>query len=93
METLPDPRVSVSTHSSQSDLHGQIAYSVPLYIYNTKIDEFVCTPSISQTVAVRIMKLAHRPRIASTTIKLISKPIWLSILSFLFKVTMRSFPR
>ena len=36
---------------------------------------------ISKTVAVRIMKLAHRPRIASTTIKLISKPILLSILS------------
>ena len=37
-------------------------------IYNTKIDEFVCPPNISQTVAVRIVKLAHRPRIASTTI-------------------------
>ena len=31
------------------------------------------------------MKLAHRPRIASTTIKLIPKPILLSILSILLK--------
>ena len=43
------------------------------------LDEFVCPPNISKTVAVRIMKLAHRPRIASTTIKLISKPVLLSI--------------
>ena len=49
-------------------------------IYTTKIDEFVCPPNISETVAIRIMKLPHRPRIASTTIKLISKPILLSIL-------------
>ena len=54
-------------------------------IYNTKIDEFVCPPNISETVAVRIMKLAHRPRIASTTIKRIAKPILLSILSILLK--------
>ena len=47
------------------------------HIYTTKIDEFVCSPNISETFAVRIMKLAHRPRIASTTIKLISKPILL----------------
>ena len=49
-------------------------------IYTTIIEEFVCPPNISETIAVRIMKLAHRPRIASTTIKLISKPIFLSIL-------------
>ena len=30
-------------------------------ICTTKIDEFVCPPNISETVAVRIMKLAHRP--------------------------------
>ena len=57
-------------------------------IYTTKVDEFVCPPNISETVAVRIMKLAHvfnSPRIASTTIKLISKPILLSFLSILFK--------
>ena len=35
-----------------------------LLIYNTKIDEFDCPPNTSETVAVRIMKLAHRPRIA-----------------------------
>ena len=48
-------------------------------IYATKTDEFVCPPNISETVAVRITKLAHRPRIASTTIKLISKQNLLSI--------------
>ena len=49
-------------------------------IYTTKIEQFVCPPNISETVAVRAIKLAHRPRIASATIKLISKPILLSIL-------------
>ena len=49
-------------------------------INTTKIDEFVCPPNISETVAVRIMKLAHRPRIASTMIKLISESILLAIL-------------
>ena len=53
-------------------------------IYNTKIDTFVCPPHISETVAVRIMKLAHRPRIALTTNKLISNHILLSILSIIF---------
>ena len=55
------------------------------FIYTTKIDTFVCPPHISETVAVRIMKLAHRPRIDSTTITLISKPILLSFLSISFK--------
>ena len=35
------------------------------------------------------MKLAHRPRIVSTTIKLISKPMLLSILSILLKAINR----
>ena len=43
-----------------------------LHIYTTKIDGVVCPPNISETVAGRLMKLAHRQRIASTTIKLIS---------------------
>ena len=42
----------------------------------TNIYEFVCPPNISETVAVRIVKLAHRPRIASTTITRISKPFY-----------------
>ncbi len=46
-------------------------------ICTTKIDGIVCPPNISETVAGRLMKLAHRPRIASTMIKLISKPILL----------------
>ena len=49
-------------------------------IYTTKIDGVVCPPNISETVAGRLMELAHRPRIASTMIKLISKPILLPIL-------------
>ena len=49
----------------------------------TKIDEHVCPPNISETVAVTIMTLAHRPRIASTMIKLSSKSILLSVLSIL----------
>ena len=44
-----------------------------LYIYTTKIGTFVCPPHTSETVAVTIMKLAHRPRIASTTKTVISK--------------------
>ena len=55
----------------------------------TKIEEFVCPPNISETVAVRIMKLAHRPRIASTAIKLISKHVVLSILLILVKKTIQ----
>ena len=58
-------------------------------IYTTKIEEFVCPPNISETVADRIMKLAHSPRIASTMIKLISKPILMSILSILLKTIQR----
>ena len=53
--------------------------------YNTKIEECVCPPNISQTVGVRTVKLAHHPRIASTTIALVSKHILLSVLSILFK--------
>ena len=55
------------------------------HIYTTKIDVVVCPPNISETVAGRLMKLAHRPRIASTMIKLISKPILLPILQILLK--------
>ena len=62
---------------------------IAIVIYTTKIGEFVCPPNISETVAVRIMKLAHPPRIASTTIKLISKPILLAILSILLKTIKR----
>ena len=42
-------------------------------IYTTKIDGVVCPPTISETVAGRLMKLAHHQHIASTTIQLISK--------------------
>ena len=37
-------------------------------IYTTKIGTLFCPPHISETVAVRIMKLAHRPRIANKLI-------------------------
>ena len=43
-------------------------------IYTTKIDGVVCPPNISEPVTgSRLMKLAHRQSIASTTIKLISE--------------------
>ena len=58
-------------------------------IYTTKIDGVVCSPNISETVAGRLMKLAHRQRIASTTIKLISTKYLLSILSILVKTFQR----
>ena len=58
-------------------------------IYTTKIDGVVCPPNISETVAGRLMKLAHRQRIASTTIKLISTKLLLSILSILVKTFQR----
>ena len=54
--------------------------TVVYVIYTTKIDGVVCPPNISETVTVRTVKRAHRPRIASTTINFISKPILLSIL-------------
>ena len=58
-------------------------------IYTTKIDWVVCPPNISETIAGRLMKLAHRLRIASTMIKLISKPILLPILLILVKTIQR----
>ncbi len=64
--------------------------SVPDTIYTTKIDGVVCPPNISETVAGRLMKLAHRQRIASTTITLISTKFVLSILSILVKTFQRS---
>ena len=42
-----------------------------MVIYTTKIYGAVCPPNISETVAGRLMKLAHPQSIASTTIKLI----------------------
>ena len=63
--------------------------SVPDTIYTTKIDGVVCPPNISETVAGRLMKLAHRQRIASTTITLISTKFVLSILSILVKTFQR----
>ena len=44
-----------------------------IYKSTTKIYGVVCPPNISETVAGRLIKLAHRQRIASTTIELISK--------------------
>ena len=51
-----------SSHFAVSALHE-------ILIYTTKIDGVVCPPNISETVADRLMKLAHRQRIASTTIQ------------------------
>ena len=38
-------------------------------MYTTKIDGVVCPPNISETVAGRLMKLAHRPHIDQTHFK------------------------
>ena len=54
-------------------------------IYNTKIDGVVCPPNISETVADRLMKLAYRQRIASTTIKLISNKFYCPFYQFYLK--------
>ena len=55
-----------------------------IVIYTTKIDELVCPPNTSEPLTVRIIKLAHRPHIASTTFNLTSKSILLSFLSIIF---------
>ena len=52
-------------------LMNKTVSEIRISIYTTKIDGVVCPPNISETVAGRLMKLAHRQRIASTTIKLI----------------------
>ena len=52
-------------------------------IYTTKIDGVVCPPNISETVAGRLMKLAHRQRIASTTIKLSLKKSTVHVINFI----------
>ena len=52
------------------------------HIYTTKIDGVVFPPNISETVAGRLIKLAHRQRIASTTIKLISKKCTAHFINF-----------
>ena len=51
-------------------------------IYTTKIDGVVSPPNISETAAGRLMKLAHRQRIASTTITLISKQFYCPFYQF-----------
>ena len=77
----------MSFHAERSGTENRLYRT--RYIYTTKIDGVVCPPNISETVATRIMKLAHRPRIASTMIKLISKPILLPILLILVKTIQR----
>ena len=68
---------------------GDTSYQLgrPTYIYT--IDGVVCPPNISETVAGRLVKLAHRPRIASSMIKLISKTILLPILLIFVKTIKR----
>ena len=66
-----------------------VQYHYTLPIYTTKIYGVVCPPNISETVAGKLMKLAHRPRIASAMMKLISKPMFLPILLILVKTIQR----
>ena len=67
-----------------------LLYIMSHTIYTTKIDGVVCPPNISETVEGRLMKLAHRPRIASTIIKLILKPI---LLPFFFFILVKKIQR
>ena len=67
--------------SAQHDISHKIWN---FYRPTTKIGTFVCPSHISETVAVRLLKPAHRSRIASTTKEIISKQILLSMLSILF---------
>ncbi len=81
--SIPLPKLGESPYGEIDRLHISISGvldQLNKYIYTTKIDGVVCPPNISETVAGRLMKLAHPPRIAPTTIKFISKPILLSIL-------------
>ena len=68
-------KTNLKTYSTILKRNIRLAKKCIMLIYTTKIDGVVCPPNISETVAVRTVKLAHRPRIASTTIKFISKPI------------------
>ena len=51
--------------STDDTIYGSYVNLPNLFIYTTKIEEFVCLPNISETVAVRTVKLEHRPRVAS----------------------------
>ena len=72
-----------------NNLPYQLVNPPPSVIYTNKIDGVVCPPNISETVAGRLMKLAHRQRIASTTIKLISKKITVHFINFSKKTIRR----
>ena len=66
-----------------------VCFEPAIYTKFTKIEEFVCPPNISETVAVRTVKLAHRPHNCLDTIKLISKLILLSRKYHIRNVTIR----
>ena len=83
-------RYNASNNNDVYIAHTPVTHIIALYnrnmhtkIYLYILGTFVCPPHISETVAVRIMKRAHRPRIASKTNKLISKQMLLSILSII----------
>ena len=70
----PDGGLKVCVHAMEINISD--------VIYTTKIDGVVYPPNISETVAGRLMKLAHRQRIASTTIKLIFKKCTVHFINF-----------
>ena len=76
--------IRITSASFAGLIHGLINIELRFCwpIYTTKIDGVVCPPNISETVAGRLMKLAHRQRIASTTIRLISKKITVHFMNF-----------
>ena len=85
--TRPDSLPYSATR--QDSLTYSATRLVTIFFYTTKIYKVFCSPNISETVAGRLMKFARRPCIASTMIKLISKPIALPILLILVKTIQR----
>ena len=75
---LPPARLSPHPSSLALPLPTALATN----IYTPKIDGVVCPPNISETVAGGLTKLAHRQRIASTTIKLIKKNLTVHFINF-----------
>ena len=78
LQDIHDTQTKVKTRCDTTDYFdievlftSRVWFEPAIYTKLTKIEEFVCPPNISETVAVRTVKLAHRPHIASTTIKFI----------------------
>ena len=81
------PLPLIVLYSVVSSAHCNVLLVIPSSksltdIYITEIDGVVCPPNISETDAGTLVKLAHRQRIASTTIKLILKRCTVHFITF-----------